>query len=263
MWPRFRFGSKRRRLAVACAPMRIDGRSPNELRPWSIEPDFIPQALGSALVTAGRTRVICTANLEPKPPGWLEAGGWVTAQYAMLPGATRPRGSRDPGGRGKEIQRLIGRSLRAAVDLAALRGPTGPLSLICDCDVIEADGGTRTAAITGAYVALVQALHRLREQRGLADLPLLHPVAAVSVGMAEPGGAGAPVAMLDLCYHEDARAHVDLNLVTLHDGGIVEVQGTAERGTFGRAGLDQMLQLGSSGLQQIFAIQAAALRMVG
>ena len=158
------------------------------------------------MVQTGKTRVLCTASVT-KTPKWLEDGGWVTAEYAMLPGATSPRGRRDPGGRGKEIQRLIGRSLRAAVDLSKLVGPEGPISMVCDCDVIEADGGTRTASITGAFVALQRALFRLREQGRLTGDPLLGNVAAVSVGLIGEGSTP----MLDLCYEEDSRAVVDMN----------------------------------------------------
>lgn len=238
--------------------MRTDGRPPDALRPTTIEPGYVGQALGSALITTGRTRVICTANLEPQPPGWLKRGGWVTAEYAMLPGATQPRGRRDPGGRGKEIQRLIGRSLRAAVDLAALVGPTGPLSLVCDCDVLEADGGTRTASITGAYVALRLALDVLVHRGVLASAPIVAPVAAVSVGLVRLP-AGVIEAVLDLPYHEDSEAIVDLNAVMLQSGGFVEVQGTGERGVFHRGELGRMLDLAEQGCRELFALQARAL----
>ena len=159
--------------------MRIDQRKSDQLRPVRLDPGFTATALGSVLIASGKTRVLCTASVEPKTPPWLEHGGWITAEYAMLPGATSPRGRRDPGGRGKEIQRLIGRSLRAAVDLAKLVGPDGGLSIICDCDVIEADGGTRTASITGAWVALELALRKLVASGRLATHPGLGPVAAV------------------------------------------------------------------------------------
>ncbi len=240
--------------------MRIDDRAPDELRPCSIEPGFITRALGSALVRTGDTRVICTASLESRAPSWLQDGGWVTAQYAMLPGATTPRGRRDPGGRGKEIQRLIGRSLRASVDLSALVGAQGEaLSLVCDCDVIEADGGTRTASITGAFVALRIAVRRLMEQGRLLTDPGRHAVAAVSVGLVRPGPGLPPAAVLDLNYVEDSQAVVDLNVVGLADGGLVEVQGTGEDGSFSRAQLDAMLDLAEVGITRLHAVQRDAI----
>jgi ribonuclease PH len=239
--------------------MRIDGRTADQLRPFTIEPGFIGSALGSALVTAGGTRVICTASQEARAPSWLTRGGWVTAEYAMLPGAVRPRGRRESSGRDKEIQRLIGRSLRAAVDLERLVGPTGPISLIVDCDVIEADGGTRTAAITGGFVALALAVRALLRQGALAEDPRLTPVAAVSVGMVQPGEGAGAAALLDLAYAEDSRAGVDLNVVMHADGGLVEVQGTGERGSFSRAELNAMLDLAEGGIRRLCAVQQAAL----
>ncbi len=237
--------------------MRADGRQLDELRPCTIVPGFTRNALGSALIETGNTRVICTASVEPKAPSWLRSGGWVTAQYSMLPGATRPRGRRDPGGRGKEIMRLIGRSLRAAVDLGQLVDADGaPISVVCDCDVIDADGGTRTASITGAYVALRIALDKLVGQGRLAAVPVVAPVAAVSVGIVEHEGTA--LAMLDLPYVEDSAAQVDLNVVQLRGGGLVEVQGTAERQTFSRAQLGAMLDLAEAGIGRLFALQAAA-----
>ena len=241
--------------------MRSDGRTPDRLRPCSIEPGFIGTALGSALIATGGTRVICTASLEPKAPAWLTRGGWVTAEYAMLPAAVRPRGRRESGGREKEIQRLIGRSLRAAVDRDALVGVNGPLALTIDCDVIEADGGTRTASITGGYVALVLALGALVRQGVLPALPKLTPVAAVSVGLVALDGP--PVAMLDLCYVEDSRAAVDLNVVMLEGGGLVEVQGTAEHGSFSRDELNAMLGLAEQGIRSLRTVQEAALARGG
>lgn len=247
--------------------MRVDGRAANELRPFSIQPNFVSAAPGSALVTAGRTRVICTASPSRVPP-WIDGGGWVTAEYAMLPGATSPRGRRDPGGRGKEIQRLIGRSLRACVELGKLEGSAGPIAITCDCDVIEADGGTRTAAITGAYVALVLCLEKLRLDGKLGDSPVRGPLAAVSVGMVQArtgtGGepAGDPIPMLDLAYDEDSRAEVDMNVVVLHrpeGAGLVEVQGTGEQGTFSRDQLNAMLDLADAGIEQLLTAQREAL----
>jgi ribonuclease PH len=239
--------------------MRSDGRAADALRPFAIEPGYIGQALGSALVTAGRTRVVCTANVEPATPKWLEHGGWVTAQYAMLPGATQPRGSRDPGGRGKEIQRLIARSLRAAVDLSLLTGPERPLSIVCDCDVLEADGGTRTASITGAFVALRLAVTKLLRDGELEDDPIRAAVAAVSVGLVRDDASGDLVPVLDLSYEEDSRAAVDLNVVALEGGGLVEVQGTAERGSFSRAQLQAMLDLADAGIAELLRAQKSAL----
>ena len=237
--------------------MRIDGRSADQLRPFTIEAGFIGSALGSALVTAGRTRVICTASQEAKAPGWLTRGGWVTAEYAMLPGAVSPRGRREASGRDKEIQRLIGRSLRAAVNLEGLVGVAGPISLVVDCDVIEADGGTRTAAITGGFVALALAVRALLRQGTLVADPRLTPVAAVSVGLVQLGDRG-PAPLLDLAYAEDSRAAVDLNVV-MQGGGLVEVQGTGERGSFSRAELNAMLDLAEGGIRSLYEVQQAAL----
>lgn len=238
--------------------MRSDGRRPDELRPFSIEPGFIGSALGSALVTAGKTRVICTASQEARPPAWLKEGGWVTAEYAMLPGSVHPRGRRESDGRAKEIQRLIGRSLRAAIDLAGLIGPAGPVSLVVDCDVIEADGGTRTASITGGYVALALAVQALVRSGALPRAPALRAVAAVSVGIVS-GTDGVARPVLDLPYVEDSKAIVDLNVVMLTSGGLIEVQGTGERASFSRAQLDAMVDLAEGGVAKLAAVQAAAL----
>ncbi len=247
---------------------RVDGRDPATLRPVSIEPGFTQQALGSVLIATGRTRVICTASLESRPPSWLERGGWITAEYAMLPGATRPRGGRNPGGRGKEIQRLIGRSLRASVELERLVGPAGGLSIVCDCDVIEADGGTRTASITGAWVALQIALRKLVAAGQLIEDPMIGPVAAVSVGLVE---RESRLALLDLCYVEDSAALVDLNVVMRGAGpsggagepGLIEVQGTGERASFSRGELERMLDLAAGGIEQLLTLQQAALSRAG
>ncbi len=238
--------------------MRQDGRRPDQLRPFSLEPGFIGSALGSVLVTAGRTRVICTASQEARAPSWLTSGGWVTAEYAMLPGAVRPRGRREADGRAKEIQRLIGRSLRAAVDLSKLVGPQGPIALTIDCDVIEADGGTRTAAISGGMVAMSLAIRALLRAGALAEDPVRGLVAAVSVGLCELGEA-APAALLDLAYVEDSRAIVDLNVVMLEGGGLVEIQGTGERGGFDRKALSAMLDLAEGGIAGLMAAQRSAL----
>ena len=239
--------------------MRQDGRRPDQLRPFGLETGFIGSALGSALVSAGRTRVICTASQEARAPAWLSGGGWVTAEYAMLPGAVRPRGRREPDGRAKEIQRLIGRSLRAAVDLRKLVGPQGPVALTVDCDVIEADGGTRTAAITGGMVALALAARALVRAGTLAEDPVRGLVAAVSVGLCELTAEAPAQALLDLAYVEDSRAVVDLNVVMLDGGGLVEIQGTGERGGFDRQQLSSMLDLAEGGIAELMAAQRAAL----
>lgn len=233
---------------------RPDNRANNELRPIEIVCGFQKYAEGSALIKAGNTWVLCAASVANDPPPFVAEGtGWVTAEYAMLPRATHTRSGRGGGGRAKEIQRLIGRSLRAAVDMKAL----GPRAITVDCDVLQADGGTRTAAITGGYVALALAVRTL-VARG--DLPagaetkvLPHPVAAVSVGIID----GEP--RLDLPYAEDAAAEVDMNVVMTGGGSIIEVQGTAERQTFSRAALDELLDLATAGIESLCAAQAAAL----
>ena len=242
--------------------MRHDSRALDQLRPFTLEPGFIGQAHGSVLVSAGRTRVICTASIESRTPKWLSDGGWVTAEYAMLPGATGERGRRDPGGRGKEIMRLIGRSLRQAVDLGKLKGEDGGFSIVCDCDVIEADGGTRTASITGAYVALRLAIDKLLAEGKLKEDPMHGPVAAVSVGIVPREGDGEPTPMLDLPYHEDSRAVVDFNVIMRDEGealGLVEVQGTGESGTFSRGQLDRMLDLAEGGVRSLVQAQREAI----
>ncbi len=229
--------------------VRHDGRAPGALRPVTIERGFIRQSSGSALYRCGATTVLVTAQLANKVPPFLEGKmvGWLTAEYAMLPGSTPTRKSRGPDGRATEIQRLIGRSLRAVVDTRAL----GPWTIHVDADVLEADGGTRTAAITAAFVAVADAL---RGRFGaLAQGMLKDSVAAVSAGIV----AGVPV--LDLDYPEDSTAEVDLNVVRLGSGGLVEVQGTGEAGTFSRAQLDALLDLASTGLDQLTALQRASL----
>jgi len=238
------------------APPRADGRGPDQLRPLAIVRDAVPDAEGSALITLGNTRVLCAASVEERLPRWLtgQGRGWVTAEYGMLPRATRQRTPREAalgkqGGRTVEIQRLIGRSLRAVVDLSAL----GERQITLDCDVLRADGGTRCAAITGAYVALAAALARLRAQRLLKRDPLLAAVAAVSVGVV----GGVPV--LDLGYDEDSAAEVDANVVMTDRGAFVELQATAERRPFERAAMDGMLELAAVGLDRLFAAQRAAL----
>ncbi|MCX5747295.1 MAG: ribonuclease PH [Proteobacteria bacterium] len=232
--------------------MRPDGRAPDQLRPLEIIPHYQKHAEGSALVKLGDTWVLCAASVEPGVPGFLKdkGQGWLTAEYAMLPRSTHTRSKRDPGGRGKEIQRLIGRSLRAAIDLKAL----GELTIAVDCDVLCADGGTRVTSITGAYVALALALQKLVAQGKLADLRALKPpIAAVSVGV-----VGGEV-VLDLPYVEDAKADVDMNVVGTADGQLIEVQGTAEHGTYSRAQLDAMLSLADIGIKQLIAAQRSVL----
>ena len=231
---------------------RSDGRTPSQLRPLMLTPDFVRTAEGSVLITVGHTRVLCNATIENGVPGWLRNSGrgWVTAEYAMLPRSTVTRSPRESergkiGGRTHEIQRLIGRSLRSVVDMQAL----GERTVILDCDVIQADGGTRTAAITGAAVALAIALQALVKAGTLKTSPLRQLVAATSVGIVEGTG------LLDLCYEEDSQAEVDMNVVMTADGGLIETQATAERGSYSRAQLDALLNLAEGGLAGIFAAQ--------
>jgi ribonuclease PH len=231
--------------------MRPDGRRPDELRPLTITPDWLKDPEGSALIRAGDTWVICTASVEEKVPPFLKdtGKGWVTGEYAMLPRATNTRGGRGPNGRAKEIERLIGRALRASIDMAKL----GARSITIDCDVLQADGGTRTAAITGGYVALALAVRRLVKRGLINSDPLLHEVAAVSVGIV----AGQP--RLDLPYAEDSIADVDMNVVMTGDGRLVELQGTAEHATFARRELDVMVDLATGGIRELVAAQRQAL----
>lgn len=230
---------------------RHDGREPAEMRPVSFELGAAPNAEGSCLVSFGRTRVLCTASvLEGVPPHREGKGGWVTAEYAMLPRSTNTRSDRErrgPRGRTQEIQRLVGRSLRAAMDLEAL----GPFTVIVDCDVLVADGGTRTASITGACLALEQAVNWLRDEGHIDGPALRSRVAAVSVGIV--GG----IPCLDLDYVEDSSADSDFNLVALEDGRFVEVQGTAEEQPFSSEELGQLLQLGSAGIRSLILAQEA------
>ncbi|HUW64829.1 MAG TPA: ribonuclease PH [Spirochaetia bacterium] len=231
---------------------RLDGRTATELRPVCITRSCNAYAEGSALIEVGRTRVICTATVEERVPPFLTGlgQGWVTAEYSMLPRATGERSPRGKtGGRAHEIQRLVGRSLRAVVDLGAL----GERTVILDCDVLQADGGTRTAAITGAYVALYDALAGLVEAGRLAKVPLTDQVAAISVGLVD----GRP--LLDLCYQEDVRAQVDLNLVMTGRGCMVEVQGTGEKSTFTREELNSLLDLGAGGITRLVQYQRQVL----
>jgi ribonuclease PH len=234
---------------------RNDGRTPDALRPVAITPGFVRSATGSALIEAGGTRVICTATVEEEVPRWMagRGRGWATAEYGMLPASTGERKRRDvskgrPDGRTVEIQRLIGRSLRGVIDFAAL----GERTVYVDCDVLQADGGTRCASVTGGMVALRLACERLVSEGRLERVPLTGSVAAVSAGIV--GG----VALLDLDYVEDSSAEVDANVVMTADGGLVEVQATAERTPLSRAHLDELLALAATGIEQLRAVQDAA-----
>jgi ribonuclease PH len=236
--------------------MRPDGRAPDELRPIAIELHALPFAEGSAIITMGQTRVLCSATVEERIPQFRKGSGrgWVTAEYSMLPRSTQTRTERDGrrgrvDGRVQEIQRLIGRSLRAAVDFDAL----GERSVIIDCDVLVADGGTRTASITGGYIALALAVGRMREAGLLHREVLRWPVAAVSAGIV----AGEP--RLDLAYLEDAAAETDMNCVGAADGRFIELQGSAEQEPFSRPEMDRLLDLAAGGLQRLFEVQREAL----
>jgi len=235
---------------------RPSGRQPDQLRPIEFQRSFTRHAEGSVLVSFGDTRVLCTASIETRVPPWLrgKGSGWITAEYGMLPRATGERNMREStrgkqSGRTLEIQRLIGRSLRAVIDLEAL----GERTVTLDCDVLQADGGTRTASITGAYVALVDAVDTLIKRRKLKKSPIHGQVAAVSVGML----GSTPV--LDLDYAEDSTADTDLNVVMNDGGGFIEVQGTAEGHAFHRSEFDAMLDLAAAGIEQLIALQNQAL----
>lgn len=238
------------------ATLRPEGRAVDALRPLRLTPGYVRTAEGSVLIELGHTRVLCNATIENGVPGWLrnQGRGWVTAEYAMLPRATVTRTPRESergkiSGRTQEIQRLIGRSLRGAVDLKAL----GERTVILDCDVLQADGGTRTAAVTGAAIALELALRALVGSGTLPASPMRQLIAATSVGRV--GGQ----MLLDLCYEEDAQAELDMNVVMTEDGGLVETQATAEKGSYSRAELNQLLDLAEGGLRQLFAAQRALL----
>ena len=244
---------------VTNAVFRSGGRAATRLRPLTLTPGYVQTAEGSVLVALGNTRVLCCATIEQGVPGWLRNSGrgWVTAEYAMLPRSTVTRTPRESergkiGGRTHEIQRLIGRSLRAVVDMHAL----GERTVILDCDVIQADGGTRTAAITGAAVALALALNGLVKAGVLAGSPMKQLVAATSVGIV--GGTQ----LLDLCYEEDSQAEVDMNVVMTANGGLVETQATAEKGSFSRSDLNKLVDLAELGLKGIFEAQRAVLEGV-
>jgi ribonuclease PH len=235
---------------------RSYGRGPGDLRPVEIEPGFMRTATGSALISAGETRVICTASAQESVPRWMsgKGRGWLTAEYGMLPASTGDRKQRDAtkgrlDGRSVEIQRLIGRSLRGVIDLSKL----GERTIYLDCDVLQADGGTRCASITGAYVALALACARLRDGGKLEDSPLTGSVAAVSCGMVDG------IALLDLDYSEDSTAEVDANVVMTGEGGLIEVQATAERTPLSRAHLDELLALAGDGIERLRAAQEQAI----
>ena len=238
---------------------RADGRAWNELRPVKITPGFQQFAEGSALIELGKTRVLCAVSVEERVPLFLkgQGKGWVTAEYAMLPRATVIRTPRDSfqgriSGRNQEIQRIIGRSLRAVIDMQAL----GERTLTVDCDVIQADGGTRTAAITGAYVALYQALQNLANMGVISYIPLENAVAATSVGIVHGNR------LLDLCYDEDFNAEVDFNVVMTSKGEFVEIQGTAEGKPFNKEMTEHLLSLAEKGIQELFQVQEAALEAI-
>ena len=236
---------------------RADGRAYNELRPVKITPGFQSFAEGSALIELGKTHVLCSVSLDDRVPNFLKGSGsgWITAEYAMLPRSTVTRTARDSAsgrvsGRSQEIQRLIGRSLRAVTNLDSL----GERTLIVDCDVIQADGGTRTAAITGAYVALHQAMQTMLEMGMLSSIPLKSAVAATSVGIVHG------YRMLDLCYDEDQSAEVDFNVVMTSEGQFVELQGTAEAKPFSKETIDALISLAEKGITELFQAQATTLK---
>jgi ribonuclease PH len=236
--------------------VRTDGRAPDELRPARITPGYLPYAEGSVLIEMGNTRVVCAASLEERVPPFLRNSGqgWLTAEYAMLPRATQTRTAREigrggPSGRTHEIQRLIGRSLRAIADMKAL----GERTITIDCDVLQADGGTRTAAITGAYVAFALASQQLLKVGKISRSLAINQVTAISVGIVDN------VPLLDLKYDEDSRAEVDMNVVCTGDGRFIELQGTAEREPFSRAQMDELVALGMKGIEALVAIQKQVL----
>ncbi len=235
--------------------MRRDGRKEDSLRPVLIEPEFTRTSGGSVLIRWGGTSVLCTALLEPGTAPFLKdtGKGWLTAEYGMLPSSTGGRKRRGTDGRATEIQRLIGRSLREAVDLAKI----GDATVYLDCDVLQADGGTRTASITGAYVALKIGAEKWVAEGRLKENPVVHQVAAVSVGIVED------VPMLDLCYEEDSRAMTDMNLVMNETGSLIEIQGTGEGRAFSREELNRLLDLGEKGIRELMELQNASCKRVG
>lgn len=233
---------------------RIDNRNFDQIRETKITPNYSPYAEGSAFIEVGNTKVLCNATVEDRVPFFLrnKGQGWVTAEYAMLPRATHTRTNREtmrPAGRTMEIQRLIGRSLRTVIDLKVL----GERQIFIDCDVIQADGGTRTASITGAYVALALAVKKMMQKGTLKKSPILTEVAAISVGMI------AKNPLLDLCYEEDSEADVDMNIVCTGSGKFIEIQGTAEQEPFDREQMNAMLDLAEKGIGQLFTIQRYAI----
>lgn len=234
--------------------MRLDNRKNDEIRNVKITRDYLMHPFGSVLIEMGNTKVICTATIEDKVPIFLKNmnKGWLTSEYSMLPGATQNRKYRNVGkidGRTQEIQRLIGRSLRSAIDLTKI----GERTIWIDCDVIQADGGTRTASITGAYVAMVDAIYKLYENKEIKDFPISTYMAAVSVGLDSDGP------LLDLCYEEDHRAIVDMNVVMTSQGEFIEVQGTGEEGPFSRGELNKLLDLAEKGIEELTLIQQDAI----
>ncbi len=238
---------------------RIDGRKPNELRPVKLRTHYVTTPAGSVLIEMGQTRVLCAVSVENGVPRWMRdqkvAGGWITAEYSMLPYSTAPRKQREVTrgrveGRTQEIQRLIGRALRAVTDLEKL----GERTIWIDCDVLQADGGTRTAAVTGSYVALMLAVRKLQEDGQLQESPVTSAVAAVSVGMFDD------TPLLDLCYAEDSKAAVDMNVVMTDSGQIVEVQGTGEDAPFSEKDFHRLLTLAKGGISKLVTIQKKALR---
>ena len=240
------------RLTAPMTASRSYARAPADIRPLTVDPGFVESADGSCLISIGKTRVICTASVNETVPRWMmgRGKGWVTAEYAMLPASTGERKQRDVSkgkqdGRGVEIQRLIGRSLRVVVDFKAL----GERSVYVDCDVLEADGGTRCAAITGGYIALRQAFQKLLDKKTIETMPLTGSIAAISVGMVDGR------ALCDLDYSEDSTAEVDANVVMTGDGGLVEVQATAERTPLSRASLDDLLALAEGGIARLREVQ--------
>lgn len=238
--------------------MRVDGRHAGQLRPVTIEVDCLATAEGSALISVGHTRVICAATIEPTIPPFLRntGRGWVTAEYAMLPRATAQRTAREvtkgkPSGRTQEIQRLIGRSLRSVVDMSLL----GERTVILDCDVLQADGGTRTASITGSFVAMYLAMRSLMEARTISKMPITDYLAATSVGMFKGE------ALLDLCYEEDSKADVDANIVMTGRGRFVELGFTAEHGSFGDGEMEQLIALGRTGAAELVEVQKTIVKL--
>lgn len=237
---------------------RVDGRSTESIRKLAVQRNYIPKAEGSVLISMGNTRVICTASVEEKVPPFLKGSGtgWITAEYSMLPRATHTRNEREStrgkiGGRTHEIQRVIGRSLRGVVDLTAF----GERTIYVDCDVIEADGGTRTASISGGFIALYLAFEKLTKEKVIDKIPVLDTVSAISVGIVNGER------LLDLCYEEDSNAEVDMNIVATGSGKLIEVQGTAEKNPFAKQDLDSLIRLAYKGIRKITSVQKRVLKI--